>query len=112
MNKKIASVIIFVSLFGLTSFTLAQVTIPNPLGGVNSFYGLLINIAYAVGGLVASLGIIMIMVAGILYLTSAGSPEKMATAKKALVYAIIGIFIGLASTAIIAIIKEIIGAPT
>lgn len=90
----------------------AAVTIPNPLcsGGscVNNFGDLLLKIASGVGVLIASLGTIMIIVAGILFLTSAGSPTKMETAKKALTYAIIGIAIGLAATAIVQIIWGIL----
>ena len=109
MKKVYIFSIIFVSLFCLSSFALADITIPNPLS-VGSFGELLTQIAGAVGIFIASLGTIMIIVAGILYLTSAGSPERMGTAKKALTYAIIGIVIGLAATTIVAIIKGIIGA--
>jgi len=109
MSKKIISTIVFVSLFCLVSFVLAQVTIPNPLAGVNSFGQLLTKIAAGVGTLIATLGVVMIIVAGILYLTSAGSPERMGKAKTALIYAIAGIAIGVAATAIVEIIKNIIG---
>jgi hypothetical protein len=96
MNKKI-------------SLLTAAVTLINPLTA-NNFGELLLKIAGAVGGLVAALGTIMIIVAGILYLTSAGSPERMGKAKTALVYAIIGIAIGITAEAIVGIIKEILGA--
>lgn len=112
MNKKIVCIVVFVSLLCSASFVLAQgVTIPNPLSGVNSFGDLLLKIAGGVGALVAGLGTIMIIIAGILFLISAGSPERMKTAKTALVYAIVGIVIGVAATAIVATIKTIIGAP-
>lgn len=112
MNKKLVSIIILTSLLGLVSFALAQVEIRNPLepGGVNNFGDLLGKIAIGVGTLIATLGVIMIIVAGILYLTSAGSPERIGTAKKALIYAIVGIAIGLAANVIVSIIKGIIGA--
>jgi hypothetical protein len=110
MNKKIAFAIIFVSLFFVASTTFAAgVSINNPLTGVNNFGDLLLKIAGGVGTLIASLGTIMIIWAGILYLTSAGSPEKMGKAKTALIYAIIGIVIGIAATAIVEIIKTTIG---
>jgi len=107
MNKKIIYLAIFVSIFCSASFALAQIT--NPLG-VNDFPALLGKIAIEVGNLIAILGTIMIIVAGILYLTSAGSPERMGTAKKALIYAIAGIAIGLAASTIVSIILNIIGA--
>ena len=110
MNKKIVSVVIFSSLFCLTNFALAQIQIPSPLGGIGSFGALLAQIAIKVGEFIAILGTIMIIVAGILYLTSAGSPERTNVAKKALTYAIVGIAIGLAASAIVSIICGIIGA--
>jgi len=84
------------------------VNIPNPLGS-NSFEELLTTIAAKVGELIAYLGVIMIIVAGILYLTSGGSTERMSKAKTALIYAIAGIAIGLAAQAIVAIIKNVLG---
>ena len=112
MNKKITSIIIFIGLFCLVSFALAQVTIENPLkaGGVNDFPTLLGKILTGVTDIVATLSVIMLTIAGILYLTSAGSPEKINVAKKALGYAIIGIVIALAATAIKDTILLIIGA--
>jgi len=108
MNKKIISAIIFASLLCLASSAFAAVTIPDPLGGV-TFPQLLLKIAKGVGGLIAGLGTIMIIIAGILYLISAGSPEKITKAKTALIYAIAGIAIGITATAIVEIITEILG---
>ena len=110
MKKAITSVVLIVGLFSLAGLAFAQVQILNPLGGVNSFGQLLLRIASGVGALIASLGTIMIIVAGILYLTSAGSLERMGKAKTALIYAIAGIAIGLAATAIVEVIKSVIGA--
>lgn len=84
------------------------VQIENPLKA-NNFGELLLSIAGAAGALIASLGTIMIIVAGILYLLSAGSQERMTKAKSALVYAIVGIVIGLAATAIVEVIKGLLG---
>lgn len=109
MNKKAVSIIIFISLFCLTSFVLAQTTLPNPLGATDTIPKLLKLIITAIGTLVASLGTIMLIVAGILYLTSAGNPEKINTAKKALIYAIVGIAIGVAAGVIATVICNIIG---
>lgn len=88
----------------------AQVTIPNPLGNTNTFGDLFLKIADAVAGLVGAISVIMIIVAGILYLTSAGSPEKITTARKALFYAIMGIVITLMAGAIVFTIRSVLGA--
>lgn len=113
MKKVYIFILVFVSLFCLASFVLAACGtnggIPNPLGNTCDFSTLLTNIAAQVGTLITILGTIMIFIAGILYLTSAGSPERIGTAKKALIYAIAGIVIGLAANAIVIIIKGILG---
>ena len=108
MNKKIAYILASLGLLSLSSVALAQ-SIPNFLG-TDSFCGLLTQIAMGVGEIVGSLGTLMVIIAGIYFLISAGSPERMNTAKKALLYAIIGIVIGLAAVAIVTTIKTIIGA--
>ena len=109
MKKVYIYIIVFAGLFCFTGFALADTTITNPLapGGVNNFGDLLSKIAVGVGTLIASLGTIMLIVAGILYLTSAGSPERIGTAKKALIYAVIGIAVGLAATSIVSIVQGI-----
>ena len=108
MNKKIISLITFFSLSCLASFASAQIT--NPIK-YNDFTSLITQgILPAVAGIVGSLATVMIIVAGILYLTSAGSPERIGTAKKALIYAIVGIVIAIAADSIANIITGIIGA--
>lgn len=108
MSKRIIYSVILVSLFCLASFVLADITIPNPLGNTSTFPALLGNIAKAVGDVIAALGVIMIIVAGIFYLTSAGSPERIKTAKTALIYAIVGIAIGIAASTIADIIVKVL----
>lgn len=88
---------------------LAQITIPNFISA-NSFCGLLTTLAQQLGVLIAGIGTIMIIVAGIMFLLSAGSPERMGKAKAALTYAIIGLAIGIGATAIVEAIKTIISA--
>lgn len=108
MNRKLISLSVFLSLFCFAGFVFAQ-SIVDPLN-VKSFGELLTRIAQGVGGIIAGLGTVMIVVAGILYMTSAGSPERMNKAKTALVYAIAGIAVGAAAEAIVAVVKSIIGA--
>jgi len=108
MNKIIVNILIFISLLFLATPVLAQ-SIPNFLNAT-SFCQLLTDIATGVGTIVGSLGVLMVIIAGIYYLTSAGNPQRMGTAKTALLYAIIGMVVGLAAGAIVASIKEIVGA--
>lgn len=111
IKKGFIYLIVFISILTIAGSAMA-VTINNPLGGTDTFAKLLVKITQAVGGLIAGLGTIMIIISGILFLTSAGSPNGITRAKTALVYAIIGITIGLAATAISTTILNIIGAGT
>ena len=111
MNKKTAILITSVGLLCLAGYPLGLAfaqSIPNPVGGVNSFPQLLTNIAKGVSVLIGSLATIMIIWAGILYLTSGGNPQKTQTAKTALIYAVIGIVIALAAFSISQIILGIL----
>lgn len=105
--------IIFLSFAG---FALAAgdgigVTLPNPLAGsgVTDFPTLIRKISEFITGIVASLAIIMFVWAGILFVTSAGNPGKIEQAKKALLYAIIGVAVVLAASGLIAVITAVIG---
>lgn len=109
MDKKIIFFLgIFISLLTIAG-SISAIELVNPLN-VNNFCALLTNIITAVAGLVGAISVIMIIVAGIMYLLSAGSPEKMTKAKTALIYAIVGLAIAISAGAIVATIKEVIGA--
>lgn len=114
MNKKIIYLGLFLGLLCAATFVSATtgVSIANPLAGsgVTTFCQLLTKIIEEVSAVIASVGTIMIIYSGILYLTSAGSQERMTKAKTALVYAVVGIFIGVAATVIVEIIKGVVGA--
>lgn len=98
----------FAGLLNLAGFASAQITLTNPLRDIPDFKTLLLKIASGVGMFIASLGTIMIIVAGILYLISAGNPDKMKTAKTALTYAIIGIVVGISATLIVEVITSVL----
>ena len=108
MDKKTLYLILFAGILCLAGFisTGNTTTIDNPIKP-ETFSDLLTGIADQVGSLIAILGTIMIIISGILYLTSAGSPERISKAKTALIYAVAGIAIGLAAKGIIEIVKNV-----
>ena len=53
--------------------------------------------------------IVMFLYAGILFLTSAGDPEKMSKAKKAVFYGVIGLVVAVLAYSAVTIIKTITG---
>lgn len=94
------------------------VTLVNPLcidgsGGskpcISDFPGLIKKITTYVSSIVGSIAVIIFLYAGFLYLTSAGSPEKISKAHRALIYAIVGVGIALAGTGLVVVIEEVVG---
>ncbi|MCX6720220.1 MAG: hypothetical protein NTW11_00155 [Candidatus Staskawiczbacteria bacterium] len=117
MNKKTALVTTFVSLSSLAVSSVALATaavcppgqICNPLSS-NTFGELLTtSILPAVSAAVASIAVLMLVISGILFLISAGDPQKLQTAKTALTYAIIGLAVALAAELILELIKKVLG---
>ena len=108
MKKVFLYSVIFVSLLTIAGGATAAVAkIENPLSAKN-FCELLTKISIAVAGLVGAISVIMIIVAGIMYLLSAGNPDRINKAKTAFFYAIMGIVIALSAGAIVTIIKDVI----
>jgi len=91
--------LILVSLLGLASFADA-IVIENPLTS-EDIGAILTNIADKLANIIGGVTAIMFIASGILYLTSAGNPEKINSAKKCLTYAIIGLVVVLLAKGII-----------
>ncbi len=74
-----------------------------------SFGELLSKIVAGVASIIAGASVIMFVIAGILFLTSAGSPERLQSAKNCLKYALVGLFIALIAGAVVETMKGIFG---
>jgi hypothetical protein len=104
------SILSLLLLLGLPLFAYG-IEITNPLVGVNDIPALLNKIADIVAGVVGTVAVIMFLIAGILFLTSAGDPGRLQTAKTCFWYAIIGVAVALGAKALIAIVTTAIGVP-
>ena len=71
---------------------------------------LLAAVATTVQGIVSALAVLMIVIAGILYMTSAGDQGRVETAKKAVTAALIGLALALAAPALLKEIYDVLGA--
>jgi len=78
---------------------------------LNNFPALAAAIIQYMLAILGTLSTIMLIYAGFLYVTSAGDEGRLGSAKKAFLYAIIGIAIILAGQGIIAVITAVIGTP-
>lgn len=106
-------------IFALPVF--AGVSLPNPLcpnwdgtgscpaNCVCTLSGLINNIATYITNIIGILATLMFLIAGILFVISAGNPGRVETAKKAAIYAAIGAAIALAGKGLIEVIKAVIG---
>ena len=103
MNKIIATLIISASLLSVAGIALAELN-NGPFGNID-LVTLLNNLVKTAGIIIASLGGVMIVIAGILYMISAGDPERIGLAKKALMYAIIGIVVGGSAAGIVQFVQ-------
>ena len=106
MSKKTLSLVLFIGLLCFAGLVLADDSI-SPTTTATSFSALFGSIAKAIAGIIGGVGAIMFIVAGIFYVTSGGSPERMGVAKKTLVYAIIGMVVGLSANAIVDFVVSI-----
>lgn len=109
MNKKVLSLIVL-SLV-IIPLSISAATITNPINASN-FTELLSDIATGIGKFIAVLGTIMLIISGIMYLTSAGSPERINSAKKAFIFSVVGIAIGVAASSIAEIVVCVLDGGT
>lgn len=108
MNKKLISFFTLAGLFALAGFVFADsVTLNNY--GPSDFPALISNITSIFSTIVGGASIIMFMISGILYLTSAGSATQIGKAKTALFYAIGGMVVALLASSIVGEVSRIMG---
>lgn len=107
MTKKY--ILLFVGGLLILPVLVLGVTLDNPIG-YQTFPALFEAIIVGATDIIGALGGLMILVAGVLFMTSAGDTGKLAIAKKALLYAAIGMLIALLSRAIVAVVKGLMGA--
>ncbi len=83
-----------------------DLNIKNPLGETSNINTLVSNIINFLIILAIPITSILVIYAGYLYITSAGNEEKVKTAQKALIWAIVGFAIVLIASSIPSIIQE------
>ena len=88
------------------AYAAATSTITNPLT-VDSLAGFVRLIAQFVFNLSVWVAPIMYIIAGFYYLTAAGEPEKIKTAKKVFIYTSIGLVIVFAAGGLIRLFEEV-----
>jgi hypothetical protein len=107
MTKKVLATL-GISLISLMAASSAFATsLENPLSGgvIDVIYSVIDYVASMIAGLV----VLMLVIGGIMFAISAGNPGRIETAKKIILYAIIGAAIALGAEGIIQLLRTIIG---
>lgn len=109
-NKLFFSVV-FLSLFLTVSFVVALGENVDTIGKGNyQLLGqLLENVISIVWYCAVALTVISFMVAGILFLTAHGEPDKLETARKAVLWGVVGVAVMIIGYSIVAILKTQMG---
>lgn len=105
--KKILSLIFAVSLLVLPVLVSADTVLPNPLRD-STVEGLISRIAGFLYWVGLSIAIIVIVIAGITFIISAGDPTKTEKAKRIMLYTIIGVAIMILAKGLIAVITNVL----
>ncbi len=104
MNKKLGLLFSSIVLLALPLVTLAQELTPTQW-----FEGIITRfLAIIVWPIFVSAIIIMLVYAGFLFVTAQGDPSKITSAKHAVIWAVVGIIVGILAYSAYGIIKSII----
>ncbi|MEA3273220.1 MAG: pilin [Patescibacteria group bacterium] len=74
-----------------------------------TIHDIVFNLASWLLLLLGSIALIGFVISGILYLTAAGNEEKMETAKKGMIYSVIGVIVGLLGYVIVQAVDAWLG---
>ena len=96
------------SIILIAPFIVGAVTIDNPLK-TDDINELIKTIATIISGIALAVGIVMIVIAGIQYIASAGNEEKAKKARQTITNTLIGVAIVVSASFIVGIITEILG---
>lgn len=109
--KKIKLTLVSLSTLILPIITFAQVPSSNPpvnaINGINGLVSAIENFMWVIFGGIA---VVMFVVAGILFLTAQGQPEKIQAARSALIWGVAGVVVAILAYSIILIVRTAIGA--
>lgn len=102
------------SIVVMPAVALAQFSVsgakPGGVASATSASGLIMQIANFLLSFLAGLSVLMIVVSGIMYITSGGDSGRTETAKKMLMYSVVGLIVALLSYAIVYVVSTGLGA--
>ncbi len=102
-------IILFAASILVLPFAASAIDFSLPSGNINSVPNLINAILTPVWQVFIGLAVIMIIIAGILFLTAAGNPEKVQQARNAFLWGIVGIVVGILAFSITTVVRIGIG---
>jgi hypothetical protein len=108
--KKIALSLITIGAIALPIIALAQIGGTPPTNFVTDLTTLGNRIVAQVWIVFTIIAVICFVVAGVLFLTAAGNPEKVQQARTAFLWGVAGVVVGIVAYTIIAIVRTAVGA--
>ena len=79
----------------------ATAPLPSEVSNARSAADILLSVLNFLLGIVGTLSIIMLVIGGVMFLTAAGSQDRITTGKKIVTYALLGVVVALASLVIV-----------
>lgn len=98
-------IILFVASLLVLPVLASAIDFTPPTGGISDITVVITKILNLVWQVFIGLAVIMIIVAGILFLTASGNPEKVVQARQAFIWGVVGIAVGVIAFSITAIVK-------
>ena len=113
MNKKLLILFVLLFLLATPTLSLAVQFDPNnppslPLSASN-FWGIMVRILKLIWPVFVGLAIVMFLVAGFMFLTAQGEPNKLKIARDSVIWASVGMIVGIVSFSLPFIIGTVIG---
>lgn len=106
--KRIYKIILVISLLLIPITSFADVVLENPLKD-NTVEGVIQRVGGFLFWIGISVAVIVILIAGINFITSEGEPEKVNKAQRMILYAVIGIAIMILANGIISLVRNTLG---
>lgn len=110
MKKKLVAAVSLVALAGFALPVFAQDTPTEPITSFDDIIELIDTVASWLFTIILALAVVMLLYAAFLWLTASGDEDKVSTARKVLIYALIGIAIAFIAKGLVALIQELVGA--
>ena len=108
-KAKIALVSLSILLLPVIAFAQMETNAPGGPGGtVGSLTQIIHDVENAAGLVFGCIAVICFLLAGILFLTAGGAPEKVQAARSAFLWGVAGVVVGIIAFSIIAIVGSMI----